>query len=368
MVTYGDTTPNGVFTLSSNKAYSKPNSQIDITANVYNPSYIADGVWIDSTASSGMSLLSSTTTLKDGAVADLKDNSTGGYDVLLGDIVHGQSRAVKWGVSWASEGVKTFYAALESDNMDYEQTNVQVTVDGTAPGTPGNVHSTTHSVNGHSCEDTVTMTWNPASDALAGVAGYALSWTQSSGSDPGTTVGTAGTSFSTNLPPSAAAYWFHVRAVDKAGNAGSIVHVGPFWIGQGMGSPYCAGNPNSTTQVAVLEATGQICLADKELSLHAYDAPKSQFGHFMMSQTQAFVPFFGGSDGNLCIGAPIYRFSKYILNTGSGGEVTFQVPFTNLPSGAVIGHGSTWNFQFWFRDKTTKLTSNTTNGLMVQFD
>ena len=366
IIAYGDLTPDGSYTLAANKTFAKPNEVIEVTGSVYNPTYIADGVYLDSSSSSGMTLVSSTQVLLDGAVADLMNNPSGGKDVLLGDITHGSTRAVKWGVRWASEGVKSFSANLESDNMVLESKSVSITIDGTAPGTPGNVHSTTHTKNGHSCNTSVSMSWNAASDTLSGVKGYALSWTQSASSDPGTTIDTSGLTWTQGLGASSSPWYFHVRAIDNALNAGSIVHVGPFYVNTASASTYCSGNPNSTGNVAQLVASGPICLGTKQLTMYAYDMPKNQYGHFMMSQNQAFVPFFGGSQGNLCLGAPLYRFSQHILNTGNSGSVTFPLPFDNLPGGVQFQHGQVWNFQFWVRDVGQK--SNTTNGLEVQFD
>ena len=79
------------------------------------------------------------------------------------------------------------------------------------------------------------------------------------------------------------------------------------------------------------------------------------------------VPLFGGGQGNLCLSGPIIRFDKFVLNSGSGGAVTFSPDLTNLPQGTVISPGETWNFQHWTRDVNPTQTSNTSNGLEIQF-
>ncbi len=128
---------------------------------------------------------------------------------------------------------------------------------------------------------------------------------------------------------------------------------------------YCDANANSTGFPAQIAAAGSPSVAAKNLVLSASGLPTKQFGYFMMAQTQGYVPLFGGSDGNLCLGAPIVRFSKIILNSGLSGTVSFGPDFDNLPQGTVFTAGSTWNFQLWHRDFGGR--SNTTDGVSVLF-
>jgi hypothetical protein len=87
----------------------------------------------------------------------------------------------------------------------------------------------------------------------------------------------------------------------------------------------------------------------------------------LLSSTQGFVGLFAGSQGNLCLGGSILRFSANVLNSGSAGSVSFSPDLTSMPQGTVIAPGSQWNFQFWFRDSNPSTTSNTSNGLAVNF-
>lgn len=130
---------------------------------------------------------------------------------------------------------------------------------------------------------------------------------------------------------------------------------------------YCSSTMNSASIIgAVLGASGSTNVADQNLSLDAHDLPLNKWSYFLMSRNQAFVPLFGGSQGNLCVGAPQIRFSGNVLNTGPG-DLTFSPDFNNLPQNQIFQPGDTWNFQLWFRDNFTAPTSNTTNGVSVTF-
>jgi hypothetical protein len=91
-------------------------------------------------------------------------------------------------------------------------------------------------------------------------------------------------------------------------------------------------------------------------------------GYFLLSDAQGDVPGFGGSQGVLCLGAPILRFAKDILQADASGQMSFAVDFGALPGGTVFQTGETWNFQLWYRDVNPTSTSNTSNGLAVTFN
>ena len=89
----------------------------------------------------------------------------------------------------------------------------------------------------------------------------------------------------------------------------------------------------------------------------------------MSSETDR-TPFFGGSEGVLCLGSPIIRFASDVLSSGSSGEVSFTVDLTSLPSGEQISPGDVRRFQFWFRDDTAGAgqTSTTSRAVEVEFE
>jgi hypothetical protein len=132
-----------------------------------------------------------------------------------------------------------------------------------------------------------------------------------------------------------------------------------------FGNIYCDSEDNSSGSTATLAASGSDVVADNNLQLLMTDGPPNQFGYYLMSSLQGFVPLFSGSQGNFCLGAPFIRFSALGQNTTAGGEFAFQPDLTNLPQGALINPGETWNFQVWFRDINGN--SNTSDGLEIPF-
>lgn len=136
-------------------------------------------------------------------------------------------------------------------------------------------------------------------------------------------------------------------------------------VNDGIGTSYCNGFPNSTGQVATLSAAGSSQISDNNVVFQSTGLPNSQFGYLLMSQSQANVPNFGGSQGVLCVGTPQVRFNAQVQNSGSNGEVSFGIDLANLPSATVFQSGQTWNFQYWTRDFVSQPTSNTTLGYAI---
>lgn len=143
-----------------------------------------------------------------------------------------------------------------------------------------------------------------------------------------------------------------------------------------MGSPgtnYCAAAPNSAGTTAMMSAMGSTSAVANSLTLMAGGLPNNQFGIFLTSRTQAFVPGVGGtSNGNLCLGGNIGRLNLagQILSSGSSGSIALAVNLMQLPEGAsfqVVMPGETWNFQSWYRDGVG-LGSNFSDGLEIQFN
>jgi len=140
-----------------------------------------------------------------------------------------------------------------------------------------------------------------------------------------------------------------------------------------IGTSYCAANLNSAGTAGSISASGSIVVADNNLTLEATDLPLNQFGFFLASRTQGFVANPGGSQGNICLGAPIARFNAAggysIGNSGTSGSISLLIDMSNIPLTPVtsILAGETWNFQAWYRDLNPTNTSNFTDGLSVTF-
>jgi VCBS repeat protein len=137
-----------------------------------------------------------------------------------------------------------------------------------------------------------------------------------------------------------------------------------------VGSNYCGpANPNSSGQSATIAAHGSSHLLSDFSWLDAAGTATNQFGMFVTSRSQGFV-MPPGSQGLLCLGGGIGRYTQNIMDTGPGGVLTLQLDLAQMPTpgGPVaIQPGETWNFQLWFRDTNPGLTSNFTDGLSITF-
>ncbi len=134
----------------------------------------------------------------------------------------------------------------------------------------------------------------------------------------------------------------------------------------------CAGQANSTGSPAVLGAAGSPQLAADELTLFVNGAPPQQTTLFLASRTGGFTPGAGGSQGNLCLGGSIGRFSGpgEIRVSSAQGRAALHVNLAQLPEGGASSAamaGETWNFQAWYRDVNPGPTSNFSSAVAVTF-
>jgi FG-GAP repeat len=115
---------------------------------------------------------------------------------------------------------------------------------------------------------------------------------------------------------------------------------------------YCTAAPNSTGSGARMFASGSQSVSTNNFGLHVAGAPPGQFGLFFYGPYQAELPF---GDGFFCVAGGtigLFRVSPPVL-VGGGGSVGWNVDFTQPPAVGGPGGifpGSTWNFQFWYRD------------------
>ena len=112
-------------------------------------------------------------------------------------------------------------------NYSSWSTSIKFTVDSTAPNAP-NIISSSHTLGVWNLDKTIDVSWS-ASDS-SGIAGYSYQWNLNSTTNPNTvSEGTNTTNTSGNRATSQSIY-FHLRAVDEAGNWSSATHYGPFWV------------------------------------------------------------------------------------------------------------------------------------------
>jgi hypothetical protein len=137
-----------------------------------------------------------------------------------------------------------------------------------------------------------------------------------------------------------------------------------------IGTPYCTATLNSTGAIGELRATGSELVSANNVTLVASGLPPSTFGYFLNGRAPAFVPNAGGSQGNLCLGGGIGRYSTPVLVSTPMGVMSrsIDLSLTPTPVGLVsVAVGETWYFQGWYRDAGTTATSNFTRGVRIDF-
>jgi hypothetical protein len=127
-----------------------------------------------------------------------------------------------------AEGIWNFFVkAIDNAGNESSESSGSVTVDTTTPAAP-TITSSSHTLSTWDSDRTINISWN-ASD-FSGIAGYSYLWDLNPTTNPDTvSEGTNISTTSTNRPTSQAIY-FHIRAVDGAGNWSNTTHYGPFWI------------------------------------------------------------------------------------------------------------------------------------------
>jgi hypothetical protein len=140
-----------------------------------------------------------------------------------------------------------------------------------------------------------------------------------------------------------------------------------------LGTNYCTANPNSTGHTGLISGAGSLSVAMNDLTIATSRLPLNSFGYFITSLNQASIPNPGGSQGVLCLGSSIGRYTGpgQIKNSGAGGAYLLHLNLNQIPTPvgfAAALVGQTRNFQSWHRDAVGGApTSNFTNGLSVTF-
>ncbi|MCB9914699.1 MAG: VCBS repeat-containing protein [Planctomycetes bacterium] len=134
----------------------------------------------------------------------------------------------------------------------------------------------------------------------------------------------------------------------------------------GVATNYCTGAPNSVGAGASIGFAGSLSIADGSFTLTASGAVPGQNGLFYYGGGQTAAPF---GDGIRCVAAPFFRLNPPVACDVAGNASAF-VDFTSGPAGSgasAIIAGSTWNFQFWYRDPAGPSAFNLSNGLRATF-
>ena len=183
--------------------------------------------------------------------------------------------------------------------------------------------------------------------------------------------GTAGAQHAYDwLVPDAPSTRVRVRVrQDNSGGDYDDVSDGDFTITSSCTAPvsYCATSPNSVGAGATISHIGSIGIATNDLEVQVNDAPAGQLGLFYYGSGQVQVPF---GNGLRCVSGTVVRLGPPVqvnLNGNKKRALDFtQAPLNSGPG--AITPGSTWNFQFWYRDPAAGGSSfNLSDGLSVTF-
>lgn len=114
-------------------------------------------------------------------------------------------------------------------------------------------------------------------------------------------------------------------------------------------SSFCVGAPNSAGPGAAISASGSASLAGNDTVLHVDGAIAGQFGLFFYGPNAIQVPF---GNGFRCVGGGVFRLNPPLLPDGIGAAsraLDLTAPAAASGPGQITA-GSTWRFQFWYRD------------------
>jgi len=108
---------------------------------------------------------------------------------------------------------------------------------------------------------------------------------------------------------------------------------------------YCVSSPNSAGPGAFIAGEGSQSVVLNEFHLRVTGSVPNQFGLFFYGagQLQSAV-----GNGVLCVSPPFFRLAPVQAN--AGGEVLFHLDLAATQGAGLIEAGSTWNFQWWYRD------------------
>lgn len=240
-------------------------------------------------------------------------------------------------------------------------------IDALAPTQPGAISSSTHTVGVQSCSTSVQLAWSAASDTHSGLAGYVGVWDTSPTTDPAgaANLPAGATSTSSSIGSSTSARYFHLRAIDAAGNRGPTRHFGPVLANSASVSTYCTGKTNSLGCVPAIGTSGvQPSRSAGTFTVTCTNVLNQKFGLLFFGAAPLSSPFQGGT---LCVAAPTQRTGS--ANSGgatSGNSCTGAYAFqftTGQMSVFGLDPGETVYAQWWMRDPASPSTTGLSNAL-----
>ena len=129
---------------------------------------------------------------------------------------------------------------------------------------------------------------------------------------------------------------------------------------------YCTTSPNSAGSGAIISSTGSGSITDNNFGIAAAGLPPNQPGIFFYGNLQTSSPF---GQGTLCVSGTggVIRIKPSLVASFLGTanrNLDFTLPPFDAGAGMITA-GSTWNFQYWYRDPGFGF--NLSNALSVTF-
>jgi len=109
-------------------------------------------------------------------------------------------------------------------------------------------------------------------------------------------------------------------------------------------TPYCQSAPNSTGDEAHIHVSGSVSEAANDFHLMVRGGVPGEFGLFFYGSTQTQSTF---GDGFRCVSSVAARvFPPGVM----GASLGLTAAHVNFDAHPLLESGSTWNFQWWYRD------------------
>jgi len=139
------------------------------------------------------------------------------------------------------------------------------------------------------------------------------------------------------------------------------------WVHQGKAQSFCTSTANSTGLAARLGWSGSLCVGLNNTRLIADGVPVHSLGIFFYGSQAAQIPT---ANGFLCV-SPFHPGLLRIMPpvmANANLQAELELDFGALPAAGAITAGSTWFFQYWFRDPNAGgAASNFSDGLRITF-
>ncbi len=141
-----------------------------------------------------------------------------------------------------------------------------------------------------------------------------------------------------------------------------------------IGTQYCLPAPtNSTGLAGLLRAEGTTLASANNVTLIAEQLPANVFAMFLASEYEDYLSPVHNSQGALCLGGFVGRFTgpEEIQSSGPQGTISLQIDLISVPTSLgfeIAEAGETWYFQAWHRDSNPNVTSNFTSAVSITFE